>query len=504
MSIELLTGERLPLYDHCGILGILSPTDSVNIKAGVDGLGKLQTRGYDGAGLVGLRSDGTLVIHKGQGTINEVFSNTILEKLSDIGFYSEQLQTRYGTSGDYNPENVQPFVARHCADNELFLVSHNGQFVRNPAEINQDKSDTLLFVQRLANTPGVTWEERISNALSSEKGAWSLIISTSESMFLSREGIRPLYYAQRENDNREVVWAAASETVALNEMGFNEILEVMPSQLLRLDKGSKQINRSQMPDLSTNAANCMFENVYIMNEESKVFIPRSDNQEVNNSITIEQMRYRCGQILAQEYPLTSHQIDVVIGIPGTGIPGAKGYADTLGLPYRQWITDKDSVESEKRTFMEPQINQIYKIVTEHFNFDMENLFGLNVALGDDSIVRGNVSEAVARFLVHECGVASVYYLIFCPPIDDSCYLGINTKTKDELIATRNAAKSKNYFDLVENIRQDLGIKGLAFISDEGLIRATGAIKINKPNNGFCMGCMYGHKHPIGKRGEAVL
>lgn len=501
--IEHELREREPLQDHCGVVGILTSHDAYLFDKGLTGIKRLQTRGYDGAGFVALREDGSVLLHKNQGTVMEVFPTTLSKKISTNNFFSAQFQVRYGTSGETIEDNVQPLIIRHDETGDLVVLVHNGQFSKKAGTGANYKSDTVQFFEKIRLVDGINWDERILNSLRNEGGAWSLVIHVNNSMYLARDplGIRPLYFGcQIEGD--QVTYMAASETVALEAMGISQFQEVMPGQLLRFDKGEIDFEVFQIRE-SNGTANCIFEDVYTMDKDGRVFAPRNNPYEVRNSMTIEEMRARSGEILAQEAPLTLDDVDVVVGIPGTAIPGGMAYAKALGLPYEQLIEDRDTPEEEQRTFMHAEIDKIYRKIMEHFKFKAEGLRGKKIALVDDSLVRGNISTVLTKLLMEQYGVLAVHFRILSPPIDKPCHLGINTRNKSELIAARHKLHSKGYLELVENIREEIGPVSLAYLSSSGLLKAIGFENANRATAGFCMGCMYGHNHPVNEKGEVI-
>ncbi len=492
--LDLLASyDREPLQDACGIVGIFSFQPNYYFQRGLAALRDLQTRGYDGVGFISMLSNGTYLIHKKQGTIHEAFPERVIDNLSSYPIYNAQYQTRYGTNGEFNDANVQPFAATHQMTGERFVVSHNGQFSKKDNAITAS-SDTAKFVQELANSDDDNWDERIINTIKKQMGAWSLIITTENAMYLTRDplGIRPLYYGI---DGFVVI--AASETKALTSAGFYKFYEVLPGQMVKVDRISQQITYKQIM-ASTKTACCMFENVYTQEEDGVEFFPRKNNEDVNKSPLVRVFRQRCGEQLAREAPMSADQIDFVIGIPATGITGAEAYARALNLPYRRAITDKNTEEGEQRTFMQAHLETILRKVQEHFIFDTEALRGKRVVIVDDSLVRGNVTYGIVKLLKEQYGVKKIHVRILCPPIDKACHLGINTRSSNELIAAQYKYKSEDNDHLIEDICKAIGADSLSYLSDEGLLwAATG----NLNTQGFCMGCMVERKHPVDPYGN---
>lgn len=493
-SSDLLRAqERVPLQDHCGIVAAYAPRDVKFFNRGLAGITVLQTRGYDGAGFCAQDAKGIMIQHKGVGMVREVFSPQTTARFNDLSAKSWVYQVRYGTSGGFVPENVQPIVMTHKASGEQFMVAHNGQFSVHKHEPVKNESDTLLFCERLAANTDATWEQRLVSMLSQMRGAWSLIVSTPHALYVARDpwGFRPFVYGHVwEESIGAYIWVAASETSALDAMGATEHFELLPGNIAKISDTGLTIIAKQK---ETKRALCIFETIYLQHGSGKAHIPRSNQRAVQKSPTVDEVRRRSGKILAREAPLTRAEADIVIGVPGTGIESGMAYARVLDIPYFQAITDRNGTLTEQRTFMTANIDSIYKKVLEHFRFDGEALKYKRVVLVDDSIVRGNITKGLVYLLKNYYHVRSVHFRIVSPPIDKACHLGVNTRSADELIAARFGGD-------VEKIRAFLEADSLAYITPEGLKEAlTG----DPHAPGFCMGCMVGFRPPIDAYGEKI-
>jgi amidophosphoribosyltransferase len=493
-SYPIVVSERLPLQDHCGVVAAFASQDIPFFRTILSGLLILQTRGYDGAGFCALDSQGVLHQHKGIGMVREVFSPPIQKTFTSTPARIWVSQVRYGTNGGFIPENVQPIIDIHKKTGDTFIVAHNGQFSINPDEPKTTMSDTLLFTKLLSNSQENTWDERILNRIQHVRGgAWSLIIATRDALFVARDpyGFRPLTYGHVwDKMHNQFVWVAASETSALDAMGATEIYELLPGCIAKVtEKGLILLNRIE----NHKRAFCIFENIYIHHGAGRAHIPRTNQRTIRKSPTVDDVRRRSGKILAREAPLTYKQIDIVIGVPGTGIEGGMTYARSLDLPYFQAISDAATNLTEQRTFMTADIDSIYQKVLEHFRFDAQSLNNRRVVLVDDSMVRGNITKGLIYLLKTRYHVPSVHVRILSPPINKGCHLGVNTRTNKELIAARLDGD-------VEKIRIELDAASLVFLSSQGLREA---ITGNPKATGFCMGCMLGHMPPIDIHGNAV-
>jgi amidophosphoribosyltransferase len=478
--------DKKPLEDHCGIIAAYASHDLAFFETGLKGLRILQTRGYDGAGFCALPAGREPCQYKGQGMVNEVFSASISKQYADLSSRIWVYQVRYGTNGNFSPDNVQPFIGQLTSTGDAFVVAHNGQFSQDLLHNEEQLSDTYLFTRTLANSSGSSWDERIVQTLLQSRGAWSLVVGTRDALYVARDpyGFRPLTYGHIWDDvTRQYVWVAASETSALEAMGASDVFELIPGSIAKVsEKGLSLLYKPQ----SHRKALCIFENIYIHHGAGRAHLPRNNPRTIRRSPTVDDVRRRSGKILAREAPLTHNEVDIIIGVPGTGIEGGMTYARSLDLPYFQAISDRATTLTEQRTFMTADIDIIYEKVLEHFYFDAQALKGRRVVLVDDSIVRGNITKGLIYLLKTHYDVPEVHIRILSPAIDKACHLGVNTRTNVELIAAQCRGD-------VEAIRRELGAGSLRYLSPEGLLEAlTG----NPHATGFCMGCMVGQQIPI--------
>jgi amidophosphoribosyltransferase len=502
--------DKVPLQDHCGIVGIFSSEDYPLLETGYQALLTLQTRGYDGAGFWAINSQNQELSYKGQGSIRSALSKQI-NKNKDQNIKVALFQTRYGTSGDQNLDNVQPLRLTHQATGSILSLAHNGQFLHTnqtsgskQALANWKKtglSDTVFFAQQLSeslNKDSQLKEHSLSQNIqdlddlivkivSRQRGAFSLLIATTTALYACRDnlGIRPLVYGQI-NHKKYKQWIVTSETSAITVANANHVKEILPGQIIKIS--NQGIQELKPPTKSTKSAYCIFENVYIMDQNSKAHLPAKSADSIRSHPDINQVRFRSGQILAREAPLTRRQVDLVIGVPGTGITGGQGFANILKLPYVQAISDRQTPLDEQRTFMSADISEISQKVLTHFEIEGSMLIGKNICLVDDSLVRGNVINGIIKLLKKHFGVKKIHVRILCPPIDKPCYLGINTRESSELIVHQHRGD-------LNAVRRQIGANSLAYISTSGLKEA---ITNNSKAGGFCMGCMKGNLPPLAR------
>ncbi|GIK83759.1 MAG: amidophosphoribosyltransferase [Patescibacteria group bacterium] len=500
-SSSLVAEDKAPIQDHCGILALIAPIDSPLFTTGLTAFKTLQTRGYDGAGFWAIDSTGKEYGFKGTGMIDAVFTPARVRKFSKIKARIWLFQNRYGTSGNFDPRNVQPFRREHFQKQEIFCLAHNGQFSKRKETDYLEQSDTATFADELSNQEGNNWDERLLNLLQKYTGAYSLIMATQSEIFCARDalGIRPFVFGKL-TKNPPFTWIVASETAALKAIDAVNYKEILPGTLLKFSAPKSATHDPicvQTVTTQKQRAYCIFENVYLMDESTQAHAPTTETREIRNHQSINLVRFTTGRIMAREAPLSRKQVDFVCGIPGTGIVGGQGYANALMLPYVQAIADRTTPNKEQRTFMSADVEGIFQKMYDHFEIASDMFKGRNVVLIDDSLVRGNVTKGLIKLLRNECGVSKVHIRILCPPVDKPCYLGINTRNANELLAHK-------YHGNIRSMQRYIGADSLVFLSSEGLREA---ITTNPKAKGFCMGCMQGYKPPItlyGKRQKTLV
>lgn len=489
-SIPIKENEE-PLQEKCGIVALFSPRPISLFPDALTAATGVQHRGQHGAGVVSYTEQG-LVHHKESGFLYNVFST---EKIKYHKLCAPSLWTiihcRYGTSGSWNENNIQPLIAG-SDENDPVVVAHNGQLVvldelraRCATIPPEGASDTYVFAQLLAAAQGKNWEEKIVKTLSSLKGAYSFVIGAGHSLFAARDpdGIRPLVLGKKDD-----VWIVASETHALEKIGAIFAREIQRGEILRLNKQGLTVLRE---GLSGKGHFCDFEFAYFSHPAS--------HQEGNY---IASFRERCGEILAKEYPLP--HADFVVGVPDSGIFVATGYARKSGLPYRQVIIrDHFDVNGIKRLFMcDDQIQILPQQVIGKLTLipDKQIWNDATIVIADDSIVRGTVSKKLTQ-AIFDLGAKEVHWIVGFPPVAFECHLGVSLRDKKELIAHRNACN-------IERIADEIGATSVYYISNKGFIGARmQTTRLNTPSNPGhlflencgCGGCITGI-YPVDKEG----
>jgi amidophosphoribosyltransferase len=442
-------------HDHCGVCGVFGHAEAAKLV--YLGLYALQHRGQESAGIV--TSTGLdLVTHKGMGLVEEIFKPEVLARLpGDVAIG----HTRYSTAGDTALMNAQPIVI-DCNKGKLAL-GHNGNLtnagkwrrqLEHRGSIFQTTSDTEVIVHMVARSAARNLSGAIGDALNQLEGAYSLLLLTREELYAIRDprGFRPLSLGKL-----GAAYLVASETCAFDLLGAEYIREVEPGEMVRISRSGLESIRFAPPKPHQY---CIFEHVYFARPDSLVF-----GRPVNQS------REKLGRQLAAEHPAVA---DVVVPVPDSGVPAAIGYAHASGIPFRMGLIRNHYIG---RTFIEPE----QAIRDFGVKLKLNPVRGLlkdkRVVLVDDSIVRGTTSRKIVR-MVREAGATEVHVRISCPPTMSPCYYGIDTPTREELIAAVHS---------IEEIRQFLGADSLGYLSLESLRRAVGDTQGH-----FCTACYTGN------------
>ncbi len=447
------------LHEECGVVGIFGHEEAA--KLAYLGLYALQHRGQESAGIVTVEA-GRFHTHRALGEVAEIFSPEVLERLpgpSAIG------HTRYSTAGDSALANAQPLLV-DCNKGQLALA-HNGNLtnaslIRAQLEaqgsIFQTTSDTEVLLHLLARAQPARLEDALAEALPAIEGAYSMVLLTEDALYALRDphGFRPLALGRLEDGG---AWVAASETCAFDLIGAQYVEEVEPGCWVRLDRNGKRAHRFTP---AVPARHCIFEHVYFSRPDSQVF-----------GRSVQLSREQMGRLLAREAPADA---DLVVPVPDSGVAAAIGYAAESGLPFRFGLIRNHYVG---RTFIEPS-QQIRDFgVKLKLNPVRQLLEGQRVVLVDDSIVRGTTSRKIVR-MIRGAGAREVHMRVSCPPTVSPCFYGVDTPSRNELIAATHT---------IEQIRGYIGADSLAYLSLDGLRRA-----LDENPSGptrFCQACYTG-------------
>ena len=437
----------------CGVFGVYGHPEAANLT--YLGLYALQHRGQEGAGIVS--SDGKgLYYHRDMGLVADVFN---VEKLKKLPGFLAIGHVRYSTTGQSHPKNLQPLIFDYSRGG--IAIAHNGNLtnagmIRRELEkegaIFQSTSDTEVIIHLFARAKGET-VERLISALKHVEGAYSLLFMSEKELIAVRDphGFRPLVLGKLKKG-----WVVGSETCAFDLIGAEFVREIEPGEVVWFE-GEKCF--SLFPFSKTKPKQCIFEFIYFARPDSFLF-----------GQSVYKVRKQLGIELAEEAPT---EAEVVIPVPDSGVPSAIGFSHHSGIPLELGIIRNHYVG---RTFIEPQDSIRHFGVKVKLNAVREVLQGKRIVVVDDSIVRGTTVKK-NMFMLRQAGAQEIHVRISSPPIISPCFYGIDTPTKEELIAANLS---------VEDIRRFLDVESLAYLSLEGLKRC---VKGHKDE--FCYACFTG-------------
>lgn len=452
------------LHEECGVFGIYPHPDAAAHTA--LGLHALQHRGQEAAGIVSF--DGQFFYtHRALGLVGDNFNSAaVMDKLKG---YAAVGHNRYSTTGDTLLRNVQPLYGDFSFGG--LAVAHNGNLTNamtlrkqliNIGCLFQSTSDTEVIIHLIALSKQASVEDRLIDALSRVEGAYSLVVMSNDRLIGVRDpyGVRPLVLGRLGD-----AFILASETCALDIVGAQYLRDIEAGEIIIIERGGI---RSLKPFQKTPKRFCIFEYVYFSRPDS-----------FSEGLNVYETRQRIGAQLALEAPIDA---DVVVPVPDSGIPGALGYAKASGIPFELGIIRNHYVG---RTFIEPSDHVRHLGVKLKHNGNRAMLEGKRVILVDDSIVRGTTSKKIVT-MVREAGASEVHMRIASPPTTHSCFYGVDTPTRDQLLAAR--------YDVAEMARL-IGVDSLAFISLDGMYQAVAGIHRDHNAPQFCDACFSGD-YPI--------
>jgi amidophosphoribosyltransferase len=451
--------------EECAVFGVFGHADAGALT--VLGLHALQHRGQEAVGIVTF--DGTqFIAERHPGLVGDVFGKNSEHAQKLKGLHAVG-HTRYSTTGGSIARNIQPMFAELARGG--IAIAHNGNLTNARAlradlvrqgAIFQSTSDTETIIHLMARSAYNPIVDRLVDALKQVEGAYSLVALTSKKLIGARDpfGVRPLVLG--ELDGAPIL---ASETCGLDIIGAEFVRDVEPGEIVVATKDGIQ---SYYPFEKQPRRFCIFEYVYFARPDSMV-----------EGRNVYQARKRIGEELAREAPVAA---DMVIPVPDSGVPAALGYAAQSGLPFEMGIIRNHYVG---RTFIEPSERIRHLGVRLKHNPNGSMLRGKRVVLVDDSIVRGTTSKKIVE-MVRDAGAAEVHFRIASPPTTNSCFYGVDTPNKEELLA---------HCMTVEEMRRHIEADSLAFVSIDGLYRATGEGNRNARHPQFCDACFSGD-YPI--------
>ncbi|NOT48610.1 MAG: amidophosphoribosyltransferase [Acidobacteria bacterium] len=428
-------------HEECGVFGIFGHPEASTLTQ--LGLFAQQHRGQEACGIVS-SDNGQFHESRSQGLVADVLNEDELRKLTGSAAIGH---TRYSTSGRNTIKEVQPFSVT-CQHGDI-AVCHNGNLpfaaakreeLERAGAIFSSTSDTETILHSIARTPAGTVIEAIEKVLKETEGAFSLLFLAPNALIAVRDprGFRPLVLGKQKD-----AWCVASETCAFDLIDAEYVREVEPGEMLIINESDIE---SRRPFAEKPRSVCTFEHVYFSRPDSIIY-----GRSVNES------RHKMGKRLAVEHPV---EADLVVPVPDSGVAAAIGFAKESGINFRQAIIRNHYVG---RTFIEPSQSIRSFGVRLKLNPIKDLIKGQRVVLVDDSIVRGTTSKKIVE-MVRECGAEEVHMRISCPPTTHSCYYGVDTPHRQDLIASRMSN---------EEVCEYIGADSLGYLSLDGMLEAIG-------------------------------
>jgi amidophosphoribosyltransferase len=449
----------------CGVFGIRAPERDV-ARVTYFGLFALQHRGQESAGIA-VSDQGRLTVMRDMGLVAQVFTESNLRGLQgDVAIG----HTRYSTTGSSQWTNAQPIV-QHGRTRTVTL-GHNGNLT-NAEQLRTElaaegvrlasTSDTELIAASIANDPAPL-EDAVANAMRRLEGAYTVTALSEGTLigFRDPHGFRPLALGSLDGDP-----VLASETCALDLVGAGLKREVAPGELVVIDDEGIR-SRLALPQANGGAL-CLFEFIYLARPDSRLA-----------GVEVHEARVRMGERLAEEAPV---EADLVMPVPDSGTPAAIGFARASGVAFSEGLIKNRYVG---RTFIQPDQGLREQGIKLKFN-PLAEVAGKRIVVVDDSIVRGTTMRQLVTMLF-EAGAQEVHVRVSSPPIVSPCFYGIDFADEEQLAAADRT---------VEEVRAQIGATTLAYLSLEGVQRAT-----QRPESEFCRACFtrrYPTRIPEGRR-----
>ena len=412
----------------CGILGIysLQTGENINLHKILLCLKEIQHRGKDSHGVSFIRDNNSAIqFHKKKGLVDENVNDIDNIKCA-IG------HVRYGTSStkNYSLKEAQPLISQNKENTSFISLVHNGNI---PNIKIHDSRYLLDYIAKNLEISGGNVLSTLAKLMNDIPASYSLLLMFGNKIYVVRDrfGIRPLYYCITNNSAM-----VCSETLSfpknstINEVNPGEILELSETGISHL---------YQYPN-SQNSL-CAFELFYFMSPDN-----------IYKNTRIFELRKKLGKLLAsQEENYIVQNDTIVVGVPTSGIAYGKGFAAELYLPYQQVIKQNNSQFGAGRTFILKNNEERNHACREKFTYDEEKISGKNVIVVDDTLVRGNVIKNIISRLKN-CGAREIHIRIPSPPVVDICQLGIDIKTREELLMYNYSLKEATAHLKVHSLR----------------------------------------------------
>lgn len=463
------------LHEECGVFGIIKAL-APGEPAGSDpsfsrdpafdtynALYALQHRGQESCGIATCSPNGILSLRKGKGLVPKVFASRDLQKMA--GATAVIGHVRHANDlMDANPNNAQPIVAHHASGS--IALCYNGKLVNSAAlktemesrgAIFQTTNDaeiiTNLIVREHLRTN--TLEDAVLNAMEYMIGAFSIVMMDREKLIAARDpnGIRPLCVGKVGD-----CYVFSSESCAIQSLGGTLIRDIAPGEVAVVDRG--ELKSYPCAVRHAKSALCMFELIYFARQDSVI-----------DGAPVGVVREEAGRCLAR---FAKTEADLVVGVPGSGIVAAMGYAKESGIPYGMGLMKNRYIQ---RTFIQSRKIQRKKSIRIKLNAMSAVVKGKRIILVDDSIVRGGTMARIVQ-LLRDAGAIEVHVKITAPPFVHACYYGTAIPNERHLAA---------YGRTEEEVCQLIGADSLQYMPLGGLEHLS-----KKLNLRYCDACFSGN------------
>lgn len=447
------------IHHHCGVAGFFNSAGANIPEHLFYSLFSLQHRGQESCG-ISYRKNDRLVAYKDLGMVSSVLARYLTEdRQSSVGIG----HVRYSTRGGNRLENAQPILIS-CNKGEIALA-HNGNLsnariltdtLEAEGSIFQSSSDTEIILHLLARSRKESFYPALLETLDKLQGAYSMVFIHNSTLYAVRDprGFRPLYIGTSGDTT-----AVASETCALDIHRITDYREVLPGEVVRIDREGIHSYIFRQEDRS---AKCVFELIYFARPDSRVF-----------DQSVHLMRKRTGAALARKDTV---EADIVVPVPDSGSNAALGYAEESGIPMEYGLTRNHYVG---RSFILPNTGERELAVRMKLHPVREAIRGKRIILIDDSLVRGTTSKILVN-LLKQAGAREVHLRLCSPEIKWPCFFGIDIPTRGELISNSRSA---------EEIAAFIGADTVRFLPQEDLYGC-----LDTPES-YCYACFDG-RYPL--------
>jgi amidophosphoribosyltransferase len=465
------------------VFGLYAPGHEVS-RLSYFALYALQHRGQESAGIAAADRGGHIVTRRELGLVSQVFSENDLRTLAgelSIG------HVRYSTTGSNAWENSQPVQRSEGmgGSHREVALAHNGNLI-NAVELHEEllaggvtfssTSDSEIIAAMIATHPAERVEDAIAEVLPRLRGAFSIVAMTRDRIvaFRDPQGLRPLSIGVLDPDPEDadgvVRYCVASESCAFDIIGAKLLRDVEPGEVVTLGEEGLQSRMVGGAGSGHRRALCVFEYIYFARPDSRM-----------NGQVLQVARGRMGEILWREAPV---EADLVIAVPDSGNPAARGLARAAGLPQDDGFVKNRYVA---RTFIQPGQELRKHGLRLKFNPLPEVVAGKRLVVVDDSIVRGNTTRQIVQML-RDAGAAEVHMRISAPPIQHPCHYGIDMSTREEMIAHGRTT---------EEVAAEHGCETLHYLSLDGVYEA-----VRGTRETHCDACFSGSYPLAGSDGAA--